>query len=200
MSNFSWYEEVKPDTSITQGDLINSCPVLAFDEIPQFTQPKNTDAIVSSLQGHYGLERIRVAVMTQACDLAQGKARNVILCPVYHADDYRGYWETDQKTAGKQVKDADWLARLKEIKKGRILNVCLLGAWESTTPGGLSIPCQIVEFLEVFSMPFELMKIWVFAQNTNRLRLLPPYREHLSQAFARYFMRVALPVDIDIGA
>jgi hypothetical protein len=27
-------------------------------------------------------------------------------------------------------------------------------------------------------------------------RLLPPYREHLSQSFARYFMRVGLPVDI----
>jgi hypothetical protein len=26
--------------------------------------------------------------------------------------------------------------------------------------------------------------------------LLPPYREHLSQAFARFFMRVGLPVDI----
>jgi len=30
----------------------------------------------------------------------------------------------------------------------------------------------------------------------KRLRLLPPYREHLSQAFARFFMRVGLPVDI----
>jgi hypothetical protein len=25
---------------------------------------------------------------------------------------------------------------------------------------------------------------------------MPPYREHLSQAFARYFMRVGLPSDI----
>jgi len=30
----------------------------------------------------------------------------------------------------------------------------------------------------------------------NRLRLLPPYREHLAQAFARFFMRVGLPADI----
>ncbi len=29
-----------------------------------------------------------------------------------------------------------------------------------------------------------------------RLRLLPPYREHLSQAFARFFMRVGLPVQV----
>jgi hypothetical protein len=26
--------------------------------------------------------------------------------------------------------------------------------------------------------------------------LLPPYREHLSQAFARFFMRVGLPVEV----
>lgn len=32
----------------------------------------------------------------------------------------------------------------------------------------------------------------------TRIRLLPPYREHLSQAFARYFMRVGLPQDIAI--
>jgi hypothetical protein len=28
-----------------------------------------------------------------------------------------------------------------------------------------------------------------------RLRLRPPYREYLAQAFARYFMRVGLPLD-----
>jgi len=33
-------------------------------------------------------------------------------------------------------------------------------------------------------------------QKDQRLRLLPPYREHLSQAFARFFMRVGLPSDI----
>jgi hypothetical protein len=32
--------------------------------------------------------------------------------------------------------------------------------------------------------------------NGRRLRLLPPYRENASQAFARFFMRVGLPVDI----
>jgi len=30
----------------------------------------------------------------------------------------------------------------------------------------------------------------------SRFGLLPPYREHLAQAFARYFMRVGLPTDI----
>jgi hypothetical protein len=34
------------------------------------------------------------------------------------------------------------------------------------------------------------------AKAAKRLRLLPPYREHLSQSFARFFMRVGLPIDI----
>ncbi len=33
-------------------------------------------------------------------------------------------------------------------------------------------------------------------RRSPRPRLLPPYREHLAQAFARFFMRVGLPVDI----
>ena len=30
----------------------------------------------------------------------------------------------------------------------------------------------------------------------TKVRILPPYREHLAQAFARFFMRVGLPVDV----
>ena len=33
----------------------------------------------------------------------------------------------------------------------------------------------------------------VAAAQNPRLRLKAPYREHLSQAFARFYMRVALP-------
>lgn len=32
----------------------------------------------------------------------------------------------------------------------------------------------------------------------SRNILMPPYREHLSQAFARYFMRVGLPIYVQI--
>jgi hypothetical protein len=35
-----------------------------------------------------------------------------------------------------------------------------------------------------------------YVKDKKRIRLLPPYREHLSQAFARHFMRVGLPSGI----
>jgi|GEM_PF-2963531 hypothetical protein len=34
-------------------------------------------------------------------------------------------------------------------------------------------------------------------EHENVTRLLPPYREHLSQAFDHFFMRVGLPVPIE---
>jgi hypothetical protein len=34
------------------------------------------------------------------------------------------------------------------------------------------------------------------ARNQVRPQLLPPYREHLSQSFARFFMRVGLPIPV----
>lgn len=52
----------------------------------------------------------------------------------------------------------------------------------------------IINFKDIFSVPVEIAK-----NNGKRLRLCPPYREHLSQAFARYFMRVGLPINIQIS-
>jgi len=52
---------------------------------------------------------------------------------------------------------------------------------------------RLVDFRRTWSLPLEYLQ-----QRAHKLhlRLLPPYREHLSQGFARYFMRVGLPVDI----
>lgn len=47
----------------------------------------------------------------------------------------------------------------------------------------------------VYGIHYSTLENIVKKQN-KRIRLLPPYREHLSQAFARYFMRVGLPQDI----
>jgi hypothetical protein len=53
----------------------------------------------------------------------------------------------------------------------------------------------VVDFRSVFSVPYSFLKEFSKKQ-TTRIRLMSPYREHLSQAFARFFMRVGLPTDI----
>jgi hypothetical protein len=54
---------------------------------------------------------------------------------------------------------------------------------------------RIVDFRRIYSLPLTFVRKRA-ARTGAGLRLLPPYREHLSQAFARYFMRVGLPRDI----
>ena len=58
---------------------------------------------------------------------------------------------------------------------------------------------RVVELRRVFALPIDFVRD--YATNAGqRLRLMPPYREQLSQSFARFFMRVGLPVDIDRDA
>jgi hypothetical protein len=60
---------------------------------------------------------------------------------------------------------------------------------------GLERGVRVVDFRQLFSLPLAFVRKRA-ALAGPRLRLLPPYREHLAQAFARYFMRVGLPIDI----
>ena len=53
----------------------------------------------------------------------------------------------------------------------------------------------LVDFRTVYGVHFDTL-LDLIRKSTRRLRLLPPYREHLSQGFARFFMRVGLPVEI----
>ncbi len=45
--------------------------------------------------------------------------------------------------------------------------------------------------------PISFLESLIEKRGIPRFRLLPPYREHLSQAFARFFMRVGLPIPIE---
>ena len=79
-----------------------------------------------------------------------------------------------------------------ELRKGNIPGYFLLN---KAIKEEFETDYLIVDFRSVFSIPFEFLLD--FTKNEpQRLRLLPQYREHLSQAFARFFMRVGLPVDI----
>jgi hypothetical protein len=79
-----------------------------------------------------------------------------------------------------------------EARKGKfgyyhVLNRCEVA--------GLELDFMLIDFHEVFTLSIDLVR--QFARNQEqRPRLLPPYREHMAQAFARLFMRVGLPSDI----
>jgi len=60
---------------------------------------------------------------------------------------------------------------------------------------GLQRELRVVDFRAVYSLPHTYLRL-IATEGGDRVRLMPPYREHLSQAFARFFMRVGLPVNI----
>lgn len=130
-----------------------------------------------------GAEEIPVAkadliVVTQSCDLVQTKITLVALCRIESLSDFL---ETNPAYEQK--------GRLEEVRKGRVEGLHLFAS--PTNPGN-NREALIVDFRQIFSLPFEYLTTRA-EELGDRWRLDSPFLEHFSQAFARFFMRVGLP-------
>ena len=128
------------------------------------------------------LDEYNVIIMSQSCDLVQNRIEIVLVCPFFTLSEVGNQNQFYKSDAGKE-----------NLRRGNqpgyhLLNKCPFEDF------GLS-DYLVVDFRNVFGVHFNVLNN---LKNTTpkRLRLLPPYREHLSQAFARFFMRVGLPLDI----
>ncbi|MBX7237692.1 MAG: hypothetical protein K1X65_25170 [Caldilineales bacterium] len=169
---YPWYQAAA-SAELEQGDILRACPVLVavFDS--------TTPIVGASIAGR--VDTFDVVVMTQSCDLANDKVQEVILCP---------HWDLTE--AGQMDPALAKSNAHKAILKGQSYRYTLLAA---STIDELPMGIRIVDFGRIFTLPRSFVERFADAQG-KRLRLCPPYREHLSQAFARFFMRVGLPQDI----
>jgi hypothetical protein len=170
---YPWFAIVDGD-ELQQGDMLRGCP--------RFVLPPD-----ASEDREFGLDRQRLnaIIVTQSCDLAirangQCEVKDVLLC--------RFYGRKELATHQAFGKDDAW----EDVRKGRrpyfhVLNECVIEGHEQDF--------VLVDFHDLFTLPVALVRE-VARRGGERLRLLPPYREHLSQAFARLFMRVGLPTDV----
>ncbi len=172
--DYPWYE-IAPDDGLEQGDLLMSCPVITPS--PDLTFPLPDDYLPVDIADY------DVVVMTQSCDLVKEKVRDVIVCP---------HW--DLQTAGAMDPALGKKGAAKQVLKGRFGRYLMLAG--STEPE-LPMDVRIVDFGRIFSLPKSYVQDFAATQD-KRLRLCPPYREHLAQAFARFFLRVGLPQDIEL--
>lgn len=171
---YPWYEVVD-NNDFEQGDILRSCPVvLPTPDLP-FPLPENEIPIDVVTRD--------IIILTQSCDLVNTKVRDVMLCP---------HWELAR--AGEVDTALAQKGAAKEIKVGRRHRYHLLAASDIE---GHTMGVRIVDFGRAFSLPKDYLRQFSESQG-QRLRLCPPYREHLSQAFARFFMRVGLPQDIEL--
>jgi len=187
----AWYEIVGPDISLTQGDMIFDCPLLACqDNSLRLEGVDESEVLKDATTGI----QADVVVMTQACDLEHEKVENMILCQHVSLDDHRAVWEVNSRRVGQNPTETAWRRHCNDICEGYMWNLTMLNDCQID---GSSIGIRIVFFNEVFTIPRSFLESLIEQRRHSRFRLLPPYREHLSQAFARFFMRVGLPISIE---
>lgn len=192
MSNEPWYETIEGEKSITQGDLIFNCPLLSWNTNNlSFQGSEETEILIGATDAISA----DVVIMTQACDLKNYKVSNVILCPHISLSDYKAFWESDMHDRNQNPSERAWRSHCNDICDGYIWNLSMINKY--SLEGKMEMQVRLVDFHEVFSIPRAFLEKLVSQRIEPRVRLLPPYREHLSQAFARFFMRVGLPVSID---
>jgi hypothetical protein len=176
MKEFEWYVNISNSDNLSQGDFIIDCPIIK--------PPKEID-----LEGENDIQvdLINSIVLSQSCDLLNNKIEIVLVCPFFPLQYFVDNLPEDQKgkKALKKVIDT--------LRKGNQPGYHLLNKSEEF---GID-DYIVVDFRNVYGIHIENLKK-IIERKKSRIRLSPPYREHLSQAFARYFMRVGLPQDINI--
>lgn len=173
--SFPWYQKLENNIEIQQGDLVPDCPIV----VPPSNINENDEPEVDIIT-------IDSIILSQSCDLVNRKADIVLVCPYYSLT----YW-LDHLPDDQQSKKAKRKA-IENLKKGFLPSYHLLNEFEKEF--NLD-DFQVVDFRNVYGVKFELLEDIVKGIK-ERVRLLPPYREQLSQSFARYFMRVGLPQDL----
>jgi len=124
-----------------------------------------------------------VIVVSHSCDLAHDKLEIVQVCPVHSLETLAQLVEYLRSKRGRE-----------ELRRGNLtgyhlLNRCTLAGFESDF--------LVCDFRSLFGVHLATLQQMAAPTKTPRIRLLPPYREHLAQAFAKFFMRVGLPVDVE---
>ena len=176
---YNWYSEINESDDITQGDIFINFPVLKTKNYSDIINSGNIEDFELDIEVEY----IDCIVLTQPCDIAQAKPEleNIILCRIHDiintGFDKNKLWECAQ---GKRPQFYI-LNKNDEYK-------------DEFNESGFNF--HIVNFNLIEKVPINALKKYANTCN-SRLRLLAPYREHLSQAFAKYFMRIGLPSDIN---
>ena len=167
---YPWFGVVESD-DLQQGDIFESCPV--------YFPPDELANNVEATTFKWG-ERDLI-VISQSCDLTKDPKNidQVSLCETWRRSEYK---------EGTQLAKLD---NLEKVRKGQMPRYHLLAPSEIS---GFERELRIVDLQQVHSLPVSFLR--ARAVRGKRLRLLPPYREHLSQSFARAYMRVGLPIDI----
>src|ERR1700722_11649147 len=160
--------EKPPSTApLTQGDVIDDCPLVSLE---------STAAVLDQQEPATKWWTARVIVLTQACDLEQGKSTRVLVAQLHDAQSLVDQGLLKSTT----VRD--------QVRRHQVFGWYFLPAVSAP----VTLPESLVNLRDLFSIPRVVLDE-LLAHGKRRGSLVPPYREHLAQHFAVTYMRVALP-------
>ena len=173
---YEWYGVVEAAEPLAQGDILESLPVI-FPISPKHTIEGSAVYSTSTISDYI--------VLTQSCDLTYSKVDNIVLCPI---SSLSSHIESNFPAMGEKGKRK----YKNHLSDGEVIGWHLLNRCEIPEK---PLDYHVVDLKNPIALPLTYIAIHAHEQ-PSRLRLQPPYREQLSQAFARAFMRVALPIII----
>jgi len=175
MSAVEWYEEIgASDNSMQQCDLLTGIQVAKIER----------NAVLGDDQPRI---RARVAlvnavILTQTCDIEKTSVKMLLLAQMMD-------WEAMSASMGGDSDEQ--FQRRRELRRGHSFHMVLLQDRASAP----KMEWSVVNFRNLYTVPKSLVQEHVNGEGM-RLRMTPPHREMVSQAFGKYFMRVALVDDL----
>lgn len=173
-----WYEFVE-GKELEQGDILERCPVFRPPADMTWSDEKAVPDI-----GEITVGLLDVVIVSQSCDIASDQKsvmRLVVLCPV---------WKLS--AVGKDNPFLNSSFGKEQCRRGSLPGYHMIAGSEDPR---WSREISVVSFHELWSLPLNYVRRFA-ASKGLRPRMKSPYREHLSQALARYFMRVGLPSEV----
>ena len=160
------YQIPPPEEPISQGDIIDNCAILFWDGSVGELQPATV--------------RVRVIILTQACDLAQSKAERVLVAVVHNAQHLvdRGLLNPGL------IRD--------HLRHHRIYGWYFL-------PAGDVLSESVVDLRDLHTLQRPMLEHGI-KQGSRICRITTPYREHLAQHFATTYSRIGLPLPYETKA
>ncbi|KJR41840.1 hypothetical protein MCHI_002260 [Candidatus Magnetoovum chiemensis] len=175
VTNDKWYVEKDKSSPLSQGEIIKDCPILIP---PSYIAIDGDKVEVEELLGQI----YNIIVLSQSCDLQHSKLTNVLVCPIWELSRF-----ADNNSYYKSYKAKE------ELRRGIIPGYHLMNKCEIIDFNDYIV----ADFRNVYSIDYNFLIELSNIRDNKRICLLSPYLEHLSQAFARFFMRVGLPSDIE---
>jgi hypothetical protein len=176
VNDLDWFE-ITEGTSLLQGDVLPKCP--AFLPREELKWPLSNESIPG-----FRAELVDLIVLTQSCDLVNDKVSEVLLARVVS---WAQIVPDEVRKGNEGIKSSKFR---KQLVDGFVPSLSLLHKREQEP----RLEWSVVTFQWLYTLPKTFLSGFA-ASLGPRLRLRSPYREHLAQAFARYFMRVGLPHD-----